>query len=95
MMNRKLVKIVAFVLAGLMVLTGLTVLVSVFAADGAQNARVWTLGDTGEYILVGGIGALAVLVVVLCIVVPKLKKKNISDADDDTAADEIVDDNEN
>ena len=76
MMSKKVIKIVAVVLAVLMALTALSVLLSVYAAAAPLNVVAPATGDNDGLIIACVIGAVAVVAVVLCLVLPKLRKKN-------------------
>lgn len=84
MMNKKMVKIICIVMAGLMLLSACAVLLQVFAVDEIAASTVVT-PDTGDglsdYIIPAGIGVAALLGVVLCLVLPKIRKKD-SDTND-------------
>ncbi len=77
MLPKKVVKAVAIVLACLMIISVGAVAMSVFAFDAA--AVMSTTPVTGDsmmdYILPICIFAIAVVIVIACVVLPKLKKK--------------------
>lgn len=79
MMNRKMVKIICIVMAALMLLSACAVLLQVFAVDEVAQTTEITVPDTGDglsdYIVPAGIAVAALLAVILCLVAPKLKKK--------------------
>ncbi|MDD6011873.1 MAG: hypothetical protein PUC33_03400 [Oscillospiraceae bacterium] len=77
MMPKKMIKIICIVLAALMVLSVGAVLIQVVAVDGtALAAAMPATGDNdGDYLIPAGIAVAAVLVIGICIALPKLKKK--------------------
>ena len=79
MMNRKMVKIICIVMAALMLLSVGAVVLQVFAADEAAQTSEVIVPDTGDglsdYIVPAGMAVTALLAVILCLVAPKLKKK--------------------
>ncbi len=75
MMNKKMIKIICIVLAALMALSCLAVLTQVFAVGAAAPIPV-TGDNDARYVVPIVIAALAVLIVVICLVIPKLKKKD-------------------
>lgn len=80
MMNRKMVKIICIIMAALMLLSVGAVVLQVFAVDEAVQSETVIVPETGDglsdYVLPAGIAAVAVLAVILCLVLPKLKKKD-------------------
>ncbi len=79
MMNKKVVKIISFILAGLMLLTCFSVLLYVFAADVAAPVAMVqapATGDSGMYLAAAVVGGLALVAVIVCAIMPRLKKKN-------------------
>ena len=62
-----------------MILSACAVLLQVFAADEAAVISGTVIPDTGDsdmdYIIPAGIAVAAVLAVVLCLVLPKIKKE--------------------
>ncbi len=83
MMNRKMVKIICIIMAALMLLSVGAVVLQVFAVDEAAQMSTAALPDTGDglsdYVLPAGIAVAAVLAVVICLVLPKIKKKDTSE----------------
>ncbi len=76
MMPKKMIKVICIIMAALMILSVGAVVLQVFAADGAALLSVPATGDNdGDYLIPAGIGVLAILVVGVCLVLPKLKKK--------------------
>ncbi|MBQ8502943.1 MAG: hypothetical protein IJ491_01555 [Clostridia bacterium] len=77
MMSKTMIKIICIIMAALMLLSACAVLVQVFAADEGVMTYVGpATGDSGsDYYVPAGIAVAAVLAVVLCLVLPKLKKK--------------------
>lgn len=81
MMSKKMIKVICIVMAVLMVLSVGAVVLQVFAADEslfAANISVApATGDNdGDYIIPAGIAVAAILAVAVCLVLPKIKKKN-------------------
>lgn len=78
MFPKKMVKVICLILAALMILSCVAVLVQVFAAD-AEVVRAAVTPKTGENdmdtIVPIALIAAAVLAIVACLVLPKLKKK--------------------
>lgn len=79
MFPKKMVKIICLVLAALMILSGVAVLIQVFAADSTAISATVT-PKTGENdmdtVVPIALIAAAVLAIVACLVLPKIKKKN-------------------
>lgn len=78
MMPKAMVKGICIALAVLMVLSVGAVVIQVIAAEpfALENYAVPVTGDNdADYIIPVGIGLLAVLAVVICIALPKLRKK--------------------
>ena len=91
MMSKSMVKVICIIMAILMVLSVGAVVLQVFAADegliAANMSVVPATGDNdGDYIIPAGIAVAAILAVVVCLVLPKFKKKdtvnNSEDSDD-------------
>lgn len=80
MMNRKMVKVICIIMAALMLLSVGAVVLQVFAAEEKAIVESTVTPETGDgltdYILPAGIAVAAILAVVLCLVLPKLKKKD-------------------
>lgn len=78
MMNKKMVKIICIVMAALMLLSVCAVLLQVFATDEKAIVETLVTPETGDglsdYALPAGIAVAAVLAIVLCLVIPKIKK---------------------
>ena len=78
MFPKKMVKVICLVLAALMLLSGVTVLIQVFAADAAAISATVT-PKTGENdmdtIVPIALIAAAVLAIAACLILPKIKKK--------------------
>ena len=99
MMSRTMVKVICIVMAVLMVLSVGAVVLQVFAADegliAANMSVVPATGDNdGDYIIPAGIAGAAILAIVVCLVAPKLKKKNTASQDDDGATADYADDSD-
>lgn len=71
MMSKKFIKVMCIFLAGLMVLSAVAVLTQVFAVSPVPDTGV---DDVNPAFLITGI-VLCLLIIVMCIVLPKLKKK--------------------
>ena len=73
MLPKKAIKIICIILAGLMILSAVSALVSVFAVDEQAIINAVTTGDNDmDYILPIVIIALALVAIVVCLVLPKL-----------------------
>ena len=78
MFSKKAIRIICIILAGLMILTVfIGVVPSLFAADGnVVMPKVLNTGDNdGDYIIPAVLIAVAVLAIAVCLILPKLKKK--------------------
>ncbi len=84
-----MVKVICIIMAALMLLSVGAVVLQVFAVDEAAQAQTVVLPDTGDglsdYVLPAGIAGVAVLAVILCLVVPKLRKEDTEEPEDETA----------
>ena len=80
MMSKKMVKIICIIMAALMILSACAVLLQDFAVDEGAVISGTVIPNTGDsdmdYIIPAGIAVAAVLAVVLCLVLPKIKKKD-------------------
>lgn len=78
MLPKKMVKIICVVLAALMVLSGVAVLIQVFAADSAviTTATPKTGDNDLDTIVPIVLIVAAVLAIIACLILPKLKKKD-------------------
>ncbi len=79
MMSKTMIKIICIIMAVLMVLSVGAVVLQVFAVDegAVLNYAAPVTGDSGsDYLVPAGIAVAAVLAVVLCLVLPKMKKGN-------------------
>ncbi len=75
MMNKKMIKIICIVLAALMALSCVAVLFQVFAAEAVPTQPV--MGDNDErFVIPIVIAAVAIIVVAVCLMLPKIKKKD-------------------
>lgn len=77
MMPKGMIKIICIVMAALMLLSVGAVVLQVFAADGAAVlAATPATGDNdSDYLIPAGLAVAAILVIGVCVVLPKLKKK--------------------
>lgn len=78
MMSKKMIKIICIIMAALMLLSVVAVALQVFAADEAfvEAAAIPVTGDNdSDYLVPAGIAVAAVLAIVICLVLPKMKKK--------------------
>lgn len=73
-------------MAALMLLSVGAVVLQVFAVDGTAQTETLSLPDTGDglsdYVIPAGIAVAAVLAVILCLVVPKLRKDDTAGKDE-------------
>lgn len=75
MMPKKMIRIISIILAGLMVLSVVAVLVNVIAVDENVYLSVVPTGDNDlDYIVPIALIAVAAIAVVVCLVLPKIKK---------------------
>lgn len=78
MFPKKMVKVICLILAALMILSGVAVLIQVFAAD-IPAANAMAIPATGENdmdtIVPIALIAAAVLAIAACLIIPKIKKK--------------------
>lgn len=77
MMSKKMIKIISLVLAGLMILSAVAVLLQVFAVDGATvlSSTPKTGDNDLDYIVPIALIAAAAVAIIVCLILPKLKKK--------------------
>lgn len=76
MMNKKMIKIICIVLAALMGLSCIAVLTQVFAAEPTYLPQP-QMGDTElRYIIPIAVVVLAIIIILICIILPKIRKKN-------------------
>ena len=75
MMSKKAIKIICIILAGLMILSALSVLIQIFAVD--ENALMIpaTGDDKNDYIIPIVVICVAVLAIIGVFVVPIIRKK--------------------
>ena len=76
MMSKKMVKVICIILAGLMALSCIAVLTQVFAAEASAMPIPVTGDNNMRYMLPIVIAVVAVLAVVICLILPKIKKKD-------------------
>ena len=75
MMPKKMIRSISIILAGLMVLSVVAVLVNVIAVDENAYLSVFPTGDNDlDYIVPIALIAVAAIAVVVCLVLPKIKK---------------------
>ena len=77
MMPKGMIKAICIVMAALMILSVVAVVLQVIAADESfVPLAVPVTGDNdSDYLIPAGLGVAAILVIGLCLVLPKLKKK--------------------
>lgn len=72
MMSKKFIKVMCIILAALMALSAVAVLTQVFAVSAVPDTGVDDINPA--FLAIGA--ALCLLIIVMCIVLPKLTKKN-------------------
>lgn len=77
MMPKGVIKAICIVMAALMILSVVAVVLQVIAVDDSfVPLAVPATGDNdSDYLIPAGLGVAAILAIVLCLVLPKLKKK--------------------
>lgn len=77
MMPKGMIKVICIIMAALMILSVVAVLVQVFALEGniMPLATPATGDNDSDYLIPAGLGVAALLAVIVCLVLPKLKKK--------------------
>lgn len=77
MMPKGVIKAICIVMAALMILSVVAVVLQVIAVDESFiPLAVPATGDNdSDYLIPAGLGVAAILAIVLCLVLPKLKKK--------------------
>ena len=76
MMPKGMIKATCIVMAALMLLSVVAVVLQVVAVDESALLMVPATGDNdGDYLIPAGLGVAALLAIVVCIALPKLKKK--------------------
>ena len=76
MMPKGMIKAICIVMAALMLLSVVAVVLQVVAVDESAFLMVPATGDNdGDYLIPAGLGVAALLAIVVCIALPKLKKK--------------------
>ena len=76
MMPKGVIKVICIVMAALMLLSVIAVVLQVVAVDESALLMVPATGDNdGDYLIPAGLGVAALLAIVLCVALPKLKKK--------------------
>ncbi len=79
MMNKKMIKVICIILAVLMGLSCVAVLTQVFAAEPTLIPQP-RMGDTElRYIIPAVVVALAVIIILICIILPIIKRRNDKD----------------
>ncbi|MBR5826606.1 MAG: hypothetical protein IKY78_05930 [Clostridia bacterium] len=97
MMSKKAIKIICIIMAALMLLSVVTAALQVFAVDEAYYETYVNpaTGDSdSDYLVPAGIAVAAILAVVICVVLPKIKNKDADDDDDEEEYDDEKDDDE-
>lgn len=76
MMPKGMIKAICIVMAALMLLSVVAVVLQVVAVDESALLMVPATGDNdGDYLIPAGLGVAALLAIIVCIALPKLKKK--------------------
>ena len=76
MLSKKMIKVICIIMAALMVISAFAVCLKVFEVGADAMQYVPVTGDNdGDYIIPVAIAVVAILAVVICLVLPKLKKK--------------------
>ncbi len=75
MMSKKFIKIMCIVLAALMALSAVAVLTQVFAVSAVPDTGVDDIKPA--YLVIGAV--LCLVIIIICIVLPKLRKKDSTD----------------
>ena len=77
MMPKGMIKVICVIMAALMLLSVVAVILQVVAVDEmALNLAVPATGDNdSDYLIPAGLGVAALLVIGICVALPKLKKK--------------------
>lgn len=77
MMPKGMIKVICIVMAALMILSVVAVVLQVVAVDDSfiSLATPVTGDNDSDYIIPAGLGVAGLLAIVLCLVLPKLKKK--------------------
>ena len=77
MMPKGVIKAICIVMAALMILSVVAVVLQVIAVDESfVPLAVPATGDNdSDYLIPAGLGVAAILAIVLCLVLPKLRKK--------------------
>ena len=77
MMPKGMIKAICIVMAALMILSVVAVVLQVIAVDETYvPLMVPATGDNdGDYLVPAGLGVAALLAIVICVALPKLKKK--------------------
>ncbi len=76
MMPKGMIKAICIVMAALMLLSVVAVVLQVVAIDESALLMVPATGDNdGDYLIPAGLGVAALLAIVVCIALPKLRKK--------------------
>ena len=91
MMSKKAIKIICIIMAALMLLSVVTAAMQVFAVDEAYYETYVNpaTGDSdSDYLVPAGIAVAAILAVVICVVLPKMKNKDADDEDDEEEDDD-------
>lgn len=95
MMSKKMIKVICIIMAVLMALGTCAALVSVFAVDEAYYetyVNPKTGDNDGDYLVPAGIAVAAILAIIVCVALPKMRRK---DSDDDEDESEDIEEAEN
>ena len=86
MMSKKTIKIICIIMAALMLVSVVAVALQVVAVDEAYYETYVNpaTGDSdSDYLVPAGIAVAAVLAVIICLVLPKIKSKDDDEDDED------------
>lgn len=87
MMSKNMVKIICIIMAALMLLSACAVLLQVVAVDAEAEVASAIIPETGDglsdYVLPAGIAGAALLAVIICLVLPKIRKNEESEKEED------------
>ena len=86
MMNKTMIKIICIIMAALMILSVGAVVLQVFAVDESTALAQTVTPDTGDsaadYIVPAGIAVAAVLAVIVCVALPRMRRNETTDEEE-------------